>query len=80
MLIYKVCRGCELLGQEPLGAPLAEAYGEDHTKVSENKTNRDMHVVDIDSVNQLFISRFPQNASDGYSQIRMTCANQVISS
>ena len=47
MLIYKVCRGCELLGQEPLGAPLAEADGEDHTKVSENKHSREMHV-DID--------------------------------
>ena len=80
MLICIVCPGGHLLGQEPLGAPLAEADGEDHTKVSENKTNRDMHVVDIDSVNQLFISRFPPNASDGYSQIRMTCANQVISS
>ena len=37
MSIYIVCRGCELLGQEQLGAPLAEADGEDHTKVSENK-------------------------------------------
>ena len=77
MLIYIVCRGCELLGQEPLGATAAEADGEDHTKVSENKHNREMHV-DIDSLKQLIILRFPPNASDGYSQIRMTCANQVI--
>ena len=77
MLICIVCRGCELLGQEPLGAPLAEADGEDHTKVSENKHSRKMHV-DIDSLKQLTISRFPPNASDGYSQIRMSCANQVM--
>ena len=48
------CQGCELLGQEPLGAPLAEADGEDHTKVSENKHSREMHV-DIDSLKQLII-------------------------
>ena len=77
MLICIVCPGGELLGQEPLGSPVAEADGEDHTKVSENKHSREMHV-DIDSLKQLIISRFPPNASDGYSQIRMSCANQVM--
>ena len=80
MLICIVCRGCELLGQEQLGTPLAEADGEDHTKVSENKHSREMHV-DIDQSKAVdYLLRFPPNASDGYSQIRMTCANQVISS
>ena len=80
MLIYIVCPGGQLLGQEPLGAPLAKADGEDHTKVSENKHSRISRemLVDIDSLKQLIILRFPPNASDGYSQIRMSCANQVI--